>query len=480
MNRFFLGLTSAFVAAPLMAQDAAPPDVYPLRRAIAVALERSQTVRNARLGVRIADQQVREAWAAVLPDISSNASLTRNVITQKAFLPAIIIDPSAPPDEFIPIQFGSDNIWSATVAASQPVFELNALVGLGAASRFRTLQQEVARGGAQGVVSLVRQSYFSALVADEEVRLTTLSIDRVRQTLAETQARNRAGLASDYDVLRLEVQLGNLEPSLRRAQLGAATARRALLVEMGLDPDTPIELAGSLAELDIENLEQNQGDNAQLLAAAGTVPTGSVDAIYEAAVAERTDVRQARLNQDFESAVLKAQRSDYFPKVSLFANYTLTAQENGRLDFFGEAGRRAEGAVLGLRVELPIFQGFGREARIQQTRARIQQYEVQEERLRHQTASELRNLMDQLEEARLRAIAQRRAVDQAQRGFEIATLEYRAGIGSRLQLSEAELALRQSEFNYAEAVYDYLTARAQLDAAAGSVPARADELAMRP
>jgi len=480
MNRVLLVLASLLMAARLAAQDPAQPEVYPLGRAIAVALERSQTVRNARLGVRIADQQVREAWAAVLPDISSNASLTRNVITQKAFLPAIIIDPDAPPDEFVPIQFGSDNIWSATVAASQPVFELNALVGLGAASRYRTLQQEVARGGAQGVVSTVRQLYFNALVADEEVRLTTLSIDRVRQTLAETQARNRAGLASDYDVLRLEVQLGNLEPSLRRAQLGAATARRALLVEMGLDPEMPIELTGRLNELDIEHPERNEGENAALLAAAGSVPAGTVEEIYSSAVGERTDVRQARLNQDFESAVLKAQRSDYFPKVSVFANYTLTAQENGRLDFFGEAGRRAEGAVLGLRVELPIFQGFARDARIQQTRARIQQYEAQEERLRNQTASELRNLLERLDEARLRAVAQRQAVAQAQRGFEIATLEYRAGIRSRLELSEAELALRQSEFNYAEAVYDYLTARAQLDTATGSVPARSNELALRP
>ena len=480
MNRICLTLAFLLPAAPLAAQGADQPEAYPLGRAIAVALERSQTVRSARLGVRIADQQVREAWAAVLPDVSSSASLTRNVITEKAFLPAIIIDPGAPPDEFIPIQFGSDNIWSASVSASQPLFELNALVGLGAASRFRTLQQEVARGGAQGVVSTVRQLYFNALVADEEVRLTTLSIERVRQTLAESQARNRAGLASDYDVLRLEVQLGNLEPSLRRAQLAAATARRALLVEMGLDPATPITLAGSLGELDIENLERNEGENAALLAAAGSVPSGGPDEVYTAAIGERTDLRQARLNQDFESAVLKAQRSDYFPKLSLFASYTLTAQENGRLDFFGEAGRRAEGAVLGLRVELPIFQGFAREARIQQTRARIQQYEAEEERLRNQTASELTNLLDRLDEARLRAIAQRRAVEQAQRGFEIATIEYRAGIGSRLQLSEAELALRQSEFNHAEAVYDYLTARAQLDAAAGSVPARAEELAMRP
>jgi outer membrane protein TolC len=68
-------------------------------------------------------------------------------------------------------------------------------------------------------------------------------------------------------------------------------------------------------------------------------------------------------------------------------------------------------------------------------------------------------------------------VEQAQRGFEIASAEYRAGVGSQLQITDAELALRQSEFNYAQAVYDYLTARANVDAARGTVPERPGALA---
>ena len=62
------------------------------------------------------------------------------------------------------------------------------------------------------------------------------------------------------------------------------------------------------------------------------------------------------------------------------------------------------------------------------------------------------------------------AVDQAQRGYEIASAQYREGLGSQLELTDAEVALRQSEFNYAQAVFDYLVARAQLDQATGSVP----------
>ncbi len=75
--------------------------------------------------------------------------------------------------------------------------------------------------------------------------------------------------------------------------------------------------------------------------------------------------------------------------------------------------------------------------------------------------------------------SQRRAVGQAQRGFDIASTEYREGVGSQLQITDAENALRESEFNYARAVYDYLVARTALDAALGTVPVAAGELAVR-
>jgi outer membrane protein TolC len=82
----------------------------------------------------------------------------------------------------------------------------------------------------------------------------------------------------------------------------------------------------------------------------------------------------------------------------------------------------------------------------------------------------VQNLIEQTDESLLRAQGQKRAVGQAQRGFEIASAQYREGLSSQLERTDAEVALRQSEFNYAQAVYDYLVARAQLDQATGRVP----------
>jgi outer membrane protein TolC len=84
--------------------------------------------------------------------------------------------------------------------------------------------------------------------------------------------------------------------------------------------------------------------------------------------------------------------------------------------------------------------------------------------------AQVKSLLEFSGEALSRARAQRLAVEQATRGFEIASAQYREGLVSQFELTDAEVALRQSEFNYAQAVFDYLVARAQLDEATGLVP----------
>jgi outer membrane protein len=470
-------LGTALGLAPAMQAQA--PDTLTLDRAIAIALERSRAIAQAEAAVAGAHGQVREAWASMLPNVSASASYQRNLKVQEAFLPAFFFDSTAGPNDVVPVRIGADNTWFAGLSFSQPLFQASAFVGVGAASRLSTLEEERARGVAQNVVTAVRQRYFDVLLAEESVRLTELSVERVRQTLAETQALNRAGLASSYDVLRLEVQLANLEPNLRRARDGAAAARRALLLEMGRSVDDAIEVAGRLHQMDVLNPDRNTPANTQLLALAGPeVTADQLPAVSETALARRTDVRQLALSIDLDRARVAVERAEYFPKVSVFGSYNVNAQDNGGPSFFGEnPNQRSTAAFGGIRVELPVFKGFARSARLQQAHAALDQDRAGLAQAREAAVDQLRTVVAALGESRARVASQQRAVAQAQRGFEIASAEYRAGVGSQLQITDAELALRQSEFNYAQAVYDYLTARANLDAARGTVPERPGALA---
>ncbi len=126
--------------------------------------------------MRVANQQVREAWAAVLPELTANASYARNVKVQEGFLPAQLLDPTAPPGAVTAVRFGSDNTWTAGLSFDQPLFEYGLFIGVGAASQVRGLESERVRGTTQQVVSAVRQAYLAALLAAEDVRLTDNSV----------------------------------------------------------------------------------------------------------------------------------------------------------------------------------------------------------------------------------------------------------------------------------------------------------------
>lgn len=441
-----------------------------LSDAVGLALERNRDILDSEYQLEVADNQVSEAWSNVFPSLDLQSSFTRNVAPQVSFLPAQIFNPEAPEGEFIPIQFGADNIWNLSLNAEQPLFQPGVFVGVGAAARFRGLQREGLRSRKQDIVTQVRVAFFDLLLAQEEVRLTTNSLRRVRQSLTETQAMNRAGLAGDYDVLRLEVEVANLEPNLRRAENRQTALKRTLLMQLNYDVDAEFQAAGTLAELNLADFAENSPENQDILRFSGVGQSADVEDVVSTGLAGRSDLRQLELTEDLRMAELRVEQAEYLPKVTAFGLYGVAAQQNGSPDFFGTSAQRGTTKQLGLRVSFPIFSGFRRDARIDQKRAALRQAEVQSRVGRDQAAVQLHNLVDGVNEAFERATGQRLAVRQARRGYEIASAQYREGLGSQLELTDAEVALRQSEFNYAQAVYDYLTAQAQLDQAAGKVP----------
>ncbi len=466
-----LALSLGAGAAALSAQESGR--VLTLREAVERALEENGSLEGARWQLEAAQAQAREAWGSIMPTVNMNASFTRNLDIPTNYLPATLFDPDADPDELIGLRFGSDNQWYAQARATQPLFNAAAFLGVGAAGRYERLQQEVLRGAAQQVATETRLRYYDVLLADEQLRLVTQSLARVRQVLDETRKLNQAGLASEYDVLRLEVELSNLEPNVARSRNAAEAARRTLAVAMGEESLDGVELSGSLLAVELpapegrEALATEGGTSLMLDRGVRSESLRAPEAV-ELAFDRRSDLRQLKLTRELRETERKVEWSQYLPQVTVFGTWTAMGQGNDNLTFFGD--QKYDARAVGVEVSVPIFSGFQRPARLRRLGAVVEQVEAQLELVRDQTENEVKTLLDQVRESYDRVLAQRRAVAQATRGFEIARREYGAGIGSQLQVTDAELALRQSEFNYAQSVYDFLTAQARLDAAVGVVP----------
>lgn len=457
-------------------QPAAPTDTVTLARALQIASERNRDVRTAELALQEATGQASEAWSSVYPRIDWNASYARNISPAVSFLPAKIFDPTAGDDDFVRVQFGADNAWNSTISLEQPVFQAGAFLAVGAAGRFRTLQEEVLRGATLAAATRVSVAYYDVMLAQEQQRLLESSIDRVRSALSETEKMQAAGMASEYDVLRLKVELANLEPNVRRARNAVIQARRSLAVELDAPEMASLGVAGSLTDIDVPaGLARTAapGIGVQLAGTPAGAAVPPVDELVASAMRNRSDLRQLELMRSLRRTELRSEQLEYAPKVSLFASYAINAQHNGAPTFFGDASQRNYGRQAGISISMPLFTGLKEHARIRQKRAVVRSVETQLDLARDRAEAQVRALAERLEEAAERAAGQQLAVQQARRGFEIVSAQFREGISGQLERTDAEVALRQSEFNYAEAVYDYVVARVQLDEATGNTPVAA-------
>jgi len=445
-----------------------------LPEAVSIAMERSRRLGDARLGRDAAEERVTEARSRVLPRVDLSLRYIRHISAPPAFLPAIILDPDADPDELIQVPLGLDNRWTSALTVEQPLLAVPSWLRVRVAERNRALQTEAVRGEAHTVITRVRGLYYDVLLGAEQERLAANALDRARASLQETQALHREGLASEYDVLRFRVEVANLEPEVRRARNAHRHGLRALAVEIGIDHDPEtLAVSGSLAALDLDAPEANGRANSVILASFGAEPgTVGAEALLARAFADRSELRQLGIEREMRRGAVRAERAEFLPRISLFGSYDIEAQQDGAPRFFGD--QRGYGRLVGVQLSLPLFTGFARTARMDRLQAEARQTTERLRFAREGTEAEVRSLLEVVEESRLRARGQRLAVGEAERAYQTVGALYRQGIGSRLEVADAQVALRRSELNYAEAVHEYLVARARLDAATGQVPGYAD------
>ena len=467
---FFLGLAGVCAHSQTLPGSGA----LPLRTAVEIALVNNVQILAASSSVRIAEQQVREVQSGVYPQVSAEASYLRTLgsLSQRVIPdqdPVIESDTANAPD----------NVWTASLKLNQTVIDFRVFAGFAAAGHLVSLRGEERRGAAHQVVDLVRQSYFDVLLAAEQEALTEQSIARVRQTLRETRARHGEGFASDDELLRAEVQFTNLETRLILARNRVVAARGRLLVAIGVDPLQPVAVSGSLSELQLAPGARNSAGNADLLAATGAVALAAMteEELRQAAFTLRSDLRQWRIGVTLGEKQVEVQEREALPLIRAFGSVDFRVADNDEDDVFGSripmSDRYSQwdlSASAGLSIQVPVFSGFGRLSRLEQRREELRRTTDGLRHAEREMVNQIRTLAAALREARARAASQRVAIVQSERGYEIATARYRAGVGSQFEVVAAETTLREAEFNYAQAVYDYLSTASRLELATGQVP----------
>lgn len=196
----------------------------------------------------------------------------------------------------------------------------------------------------------------------------------------------------------------------------------------------------------------------------------STDWLAKKADDYRGDLRALQVQKELKSKEIKAIKSRYLPNLNASYDLSWRAAEPGTPDFFGTDQQRSRAQTFMLNLQVPIFEGFSRDADLTQAKIERKDIALQRTQVRRQARNEIKSAKESLRQALETVSARRLALKKARRGYEMARARLKEGVGSQLDVTNAELELRQAELNYARMVHDFLTAKAEYDRAVGMVP----------
>ena len=422
--------------------------MYTLQQAIDFAVRQNVSVRNSKLDAVSAEARIREIKSSALPQIAINGSLTDNLIIQRAFLPAVFFDQNASPDAPArPVQFGVKYSANAAASLNQVIYSASLNVGLRAAATYRELAQRNLNGTKVLVAEQVAKAYYGVLVALERAKLLDYNITRLDTTLYETQALNTQGFVEKLDVQRLEVQANNLRAERQNVQNLIELSYTLLKFQMGLTVNDEITLAEQLQDRNVEDL--------RLLISPD--PTFRYGSRIEYSTLE-TQIKLAE--QDIEVT-----QKGYYPSLSAFANYGYNSGRN-KIDQLVNSPW-FNFASLGLSLQIPIFDGFLKRSQIEQKRATLQKAQNSGELLRNSIDLQIRQSSITLKNSLQTLQTQQRNRDLADEIVRVTRIKYKSGVGSSIEVLNAEASLREAQTNYYASLYDFLIGKVDQDKALG-------------
>jgi len=409
-----------------------------LDKAIQIALEKNTQIKVAELEVDKSEQKLREARSGLFPKIDASAQYQRFIEKPVIFLPAG--SPFSPPGQPGILEIGSDNSYVGTVGASVPLFALGLYDGTGISSKGVELSTENLKSMQVKTITDVKKAFLNVIIAREFKNVMQQSLQNALDNFENVKRLNKNEVLSNYDLLRAEVGVENLKPLAQQAEDNYELAKDGLGITIGLSSEKEIEVTG-----DLEFAEDYQ------------IP--SISEIINQVLVDNPQLNIVNKQLEITNTSISLEKSAYFPSLAAFGNYQYQTQAN---DFKIENYKWVSTFVVGVQLQIPVFNGFKTPSRVQQAEIASTQVDEQKKNLIEVLKTQTQSVVYRIEQAVKRINGQLKTVQQAQEGYTIAKTRLENGIGTQLELNDAELALRQAKLNKLQAIYDLKVAEADL------------------
>jgi outer membrane protein len=415
---------------------------FTLKEAQAYAINHNKTLKNARLGTEIARHQIRETRSAGFPQINADVTAQHFVDIPVSLIPAEFLGGES--GEFAEVQFGTSYDLNASITARQMIFDGPYIIALKASREFADLSRLEKERTEIETRQNVARAYLTALVLRENVDILSGNVEQIRKIYEETKILYENGFVESLDVDRLKLtysRIGNQEKQLRR-QL--TVSENLLKFQMGYPLEDTIVLSDQLTAFTEINTEE-------LAKEAGEFNPES-----------RIEYKMLLNRENLSHLNMQRYRTSYLPSLSAFITHRQNAQRD-EFSFFEQNRDWFPATIIGLTIEIPIFDGFWKHAKIQQLH--LEKEQVFNERLQFKESAEMEvyEAFSEFYSAMETKQVEAENLELAERIYETTNIKYSEGVGSSLELIDAQNMLYDSRSQYINALYDMLMASVKLE-----------------
>jgi len=392
-----------------------------------LVLTNNKSLQRAVEGKEIARGERLISYSAILPSVDFSGDYTR--LDEVASIAGFTI--------------GDVDNYSANLRVTQPVFAGGSIAAkLNAGKLFSLLTDQAIRAVTQDVLYAAQKAYYDVLLNQHLLDISADAVRSAQAHLDNVKRKRQGGVASDFDVLRAEVELSNFRAEHIQNKNAINVSKANLLKIMGVSQDSDIVLSDELIYLPWDvSMEEAVG----------------------AAFQRRPDLFERQLDIKWQKEQLNIARSRWWPRIDGYYENTW-AKPDPHNSTEIEWGRAWQPGVM---VTLPVFDGFAREGTIIQQKARFKQAQIDLIDTEETALFELTKALLSIEDSKEFVESQRLNLTRAEEGSRLAEVGYREGINTQVEIIDAESALTKAKSLYYQSVYSHMIAKLDLQKAMG-------------
>ncbi len=410
-----------------------------LNEVLEIALSDNPTIQVADQEIELKRYVKKETIAGLFPDISASGVMQDALKLQSMKMGMEDQEPMI-------IKMGQKYTMNATFNLSLPLVAPQLWKTIKLNQKDVELAMEVARSSKIDMVNQVKNAYYSLLLAKDAYKALSASYKTAEMNAQFVTSNYEQGLASEYDKLVADVQFRNIKPQMVNGENAVKLAILNLKVLMGVDVNQPIIFTGELDNYETEMLSDY-------------MYLKNDTSLVDNSVIKQFDIQAEQIRESE-----KINKMGYVPTLALGLNYGWQAMHKDlrmkNYDWF-------PGSVLSFSLSVPIFDGGKKYYKTKQNNISYGNLLLQRENTVRQLELSVQNSLDNISTAIEQVTSNKESVIQADKAYSISQKRYAVGSGTLLEMNTSETALTQARLQYAQSIYDYLAAKANLEATLG-------------